>query len=152
MEGRVHSLQSLGTVDGPGLRYVVFLQGCPLRCVYCHNPDTWDPAGGAVMDTEELAGQLLMHLMALRPEAVCARFKLDGAVLPEDAQSAVEAACRGRGWLISGGRPDTDRAAALILDEFRAGKLGRITLQKAPVKAPKETTPEREAKKEEQSS
>lgn len=59
MEGRVHSLQSLGTVDGPGLRYVVFLQGCPLRCVYCHNPDTWDPAGGAVMGTEELVEKIL---------------------------------------------------------------------------------------------
>lgn len=59
MEGRVHSLQSLGTVDGPGLRYVVFLQGCPLRCVYCHNPDTWDTAGGAVMDTEELVEKIL---------------------------------------------------------------------------------------------
>ena len=59
MEGRVHSLQSLGTVDGPGLRYVVFLQGCPLRCVYCHNPDTWDTAGGAVMGTEELVEKIL---------------------------------------------------------------------------------------------
>ena len=40
-KGYVHSFQSLGAVDGPGLRFVVFLQGCPLRCAYCHNPDTW---------------------------------------------------------------------------------------------------------------
>ena len=40
MTGHVNSIQSLGAVDGPGVRYVVFMQGCPLRCVYCHNPDT----------------------------------------------------------------------------------------------------------------
>ncbi len=54
MQGRVHSFQSLGTVDGPGVRAVVFMQGCPLRCVCCHNPDTWDVNGGSVVEAEEL--------------------------------------------------------------------------------------------------
>lgn len=45
MTGRIHSLESFGTVDGPGIRFVVFMQGCPLRCQYCHNPDTWDLHG-----------------------------------------------------------------------------------------------------------
>ena len=53
--GRVHSIQSMGTVDGPGIRFVVFLQGCPLRCGCCHNPDTWDVAGGTPYEPAELA-------------------------------------------------------------------------------------------------
>ena len=50
MTGFVNSIQSLGAVDGPGVRYVVFMQGCPLRCVYCHNPDTWLTEGGTPTD------------------------------------------------------------------------------------------------------
>lgn len=59
--GRIHSLQSLGTLDGPGIRFVVFLQGCPLRCGCCHNPDTWDPTGGTEMTAEEIFSKALHY-------------------------------------------------------------------------------------------
>ena len=57
MKGRIHSLESFGTVDGPGTRFVVFVQGCPMRCAYCHNPDTWAMTGGTMMEPEEIFEQ-----------------------------------------------------------------------------------------------
>lgn len=60
---RVHSYESFGAVDGPGIRLVVFLQGCPLRCLFCHNPDTWSPAGG----TETPISEIVRRARRMRP-------------------------------------------------------------------------------------
>ena len=61
--GKIHSIETLGALDGPGLRTVVFLQGCPLRCIYCHNPDTWEAKGGEKITS----GQLVEKIKRFKP-------------------------------------------------------------------------------------
>lgn len=58
---KVHSLESFGAADGPGVRYVIFLQGCNMRCKYCHNPDSWDISGGTEITAEELISKALRY-------------------------------------------------------------------------------------------
>lgn len=61
MTGYVHSIENFGSVDGPGIRFIIFLAGCPLRCLFCHNPDTWKMSDGKLMSADELIQKALRY-------------------------------------------------------------------------------------------
>jgi len=114
MTGRLHSIQTLGTVDGPGVRFVAFLQGCPLRCGCCHNPDTWDAAGG----TETAAAELVAKASRYRPY-----FGDRGGITLSGGEPLLQAAfvrevftlCRAEGI-----HTCLDTAGCLLTDEVKA--------------------------------
>mgnify|MGYP000885887808 FL=1 len=70
--GYIHSLESFGTVDGPGVRFVVFFEGCPMRCQYCHNPDTWVLTDGKQMEADEIIDRFLRNASFYRTGGITA--------------------------------------------------------------------------------
>lgn len=115
----------LELLDTPGLLWPKLEDQDDARCLAFVGTISDAVAGG-----QELAIRLLEWLAENKRDAACARFHLKDASLRGPA--LLEEACRGRGWLLPGGVYDTDRGANVVLDEFRAGKLGRVSLQRPP--------------------
>ncbi|MCL2852260.1 MAG: pyruvate formate-lyase-activating protein [Defluviitaleaceae bacterium] len=97
--GKIHSVETCGTVDGPGIRYVVFTQGCPLRCMYCHNPDTWDANGKGSLTKS--VGELMSDILKYK-----SYFKFSGGgvtltggepLMQREFALALLSACKGEG-------------------------------------------------------
>lgn len=67
LKGRIHSFETFGTVDGPGIRFIVFFQGCLMRCLYCHNRDTWDLKGGEEITVDQLMKEIISYKNFITP-------------------------------------------------------------------------------------
>ena len=93
--GRIHSVESFGALDGPGIRYVLFLQGCPMRCAFCHNPDSWNAQGGEKVGSKAVVADILRYRNFIQKGGVT----LSGGeplMQPEFAASILEG-CRENG-------------------------------------------------------
>lgn len=97
VNGRIHSIETCGTVDGPGIRFVVFLQGCPLRCQYCHNPDTWNTQGGTSTTVAELMQEILLYKSYLKASGGGVTVSGGEPLLQAEFVAELFAACKNRG-------------------------------------------------------
>jgi len=96
-QGRIHSIESMGLVDGPGIRTVVFFQGCNLRCLYCHNPDTWSPSGGELIDSASLLQKLLRYKPYYKRSGGGVTFSGGEPLLQKDFLLEMLSLCRANG-------------------------------------------------------
>lgn len=97
VKGRIHSLESFGTVDGPGIRFIAFMQGCLMRCQYCHNRDTWDLHGGREVEVDELMEQIISYRPFLESSGGGVTASGGEAILQAEFVAALFHACKTQG-------------------------------------------------------
>lgn len=95
--GRIHSFETLGTVDGPGIRMVVFMQGCPLRCAYCHNPDTWDTKDGQEYTVSQLMSEITKYKVYMNASGGGVTFTGGDPLLQAEYLAQVAKECQDEG-------------------------------------------------------
>ncbi|GGP54824.1 pyruvate formate lyase 1-activating protein [Shewanella saliphila] len=95
--GRIHSVESFGTVDGPGIRYIAFMQGCLMRCQYCHNRDTWDLDGGKLMSVDDIMSQVISYQPFLEGSGGGITASGGEAILQAQFVSELFKACKSQG-------------------------------------------------------
>lgn len=99
--GRIHSLESCGTVDGPGIRFVVFMQGCVLRCQFCHNPDTWDTTKGMEFTPEQLMSEIKKYKSYMNFSGGGVTFTGGEPLLQQEFILEVSKMCKEEGILVA---------------------------------------------------
>lgn len=97
LTGHVHSIETCGTVDGPGIRFIIFLQGCLMRCKYCHNRDTWDTEGGKLTSVDELMTDLVQYRNYMEASGGGVTVSGGEAMLQPEFVKEIFAACKREG-------------------------------------------------------
>jgi pyruvate formate lyase activating enzyme len=128
VKGRIHSIETFSTVDGPGIRSVIFLQGCPLRCQYCHNPDTWKVDAGEEKSATELVNYLERYRhyydssgggITISGGEPCLQPAFTGALLEECKKRGLHVALDSSGWTTVSVLEDLLQWADLVLLDIK---------------------------------
>lgn len=117
IKGRIHSFESFGTLDGPGIRFVVFMQGCPLHCLYCHNRDTWDSSGGTEYTAEDVFSKVSKYLPYMKNSGGGVTLSGGEPTLQPEFAAELFRMCRAAGIhtvLDTNGHTEIDKAAELL--------------------------------------
>ena len=122
MKGRIHSIESSGFFDGPGIRTVIFFQGCPLRCIYCHNPDTWSFKRGKEYSQQELMKEILKYKNYYKASGGGVTFSGGEPLAQADFLLAMLKACKEEGINTA-----LDTSGLMLADREKLGEILSLT-------------------------